>query len=115
MKMIIAYTAPKNVNDLLERLSSCGVRRLTLTEAKVLATDVLKAGRLRHPDFLPPQKDAVRIEAVVPRKLLQKAIDSIAASEKMEPGDLTDTGRVTILDVSSTLDIRTDKKSENAL
>ena len=99
MKMIIAYLEPEQVEGSVNALAENGVRRSTLTEVAMLDSKALRAGRPRSRDYTPPLDKVFRLEAVVAEEELGTAIQALAAAAGLEPGELEQAGRLTVLPV----------------
>ena len=108
MKKIEAIFKPFKLDEVREALSEIGVSGLTVTEVKGFGRQKghteLYRGAEYVVDFLPK----VKVEVVVPDKLLDSAIDAIIKAART--GKIGD-GKIFVSDVGQVLRIRTDRKS----
>ena len=112
MKKIEAIFKPFKLDEVREALSEIGVSGLTVTEVKGFGRQKghteLYRGAEYVVDFLPK----VKIEVVVPDKLLDSAIDSIVKAART--GKIGD-GKIFVSGVGQVLRIRTGETDEAAL
>ncbi len=112
MKKIEAIIRPFKIDDVREALSEVGVRGITLTEVKGYGrqkghTEVYRGSEYQI-DFLPKLK----IEIIVPDKLVDRVIDTIVKSART--GQVGD-GKIFIYDVIEAVRIRTEESGEDAI
>ena len=112
MKKIEAIVKPFKLDEVREALSEIGISGLTVTEVKGFGRQKghteLYRGAEYVVDFLPK----VKIEAVIPTHLEEKAIDAIIRAART--GKIGD-GKIFITDVQHVVRIRTGETNEDAL
>ncbi|HSN41802.1 MAG TPA: P-II family nitrogen regulator [Burkholderiales bacterium] len=112
MKKIEAIFKPFKLDEVREALSEIGVSGLTVTEVKGFGRQKghteLYRGAEYVVDFLPK----VKVEVVVPDKLLEGAIDAIIKAART--GKIGD-GKIFITGVDQVIRIRTGETDEAAI
>ncbi len=112
MKKIEAIFKPFKLDEVREALSEIGVSGLTVTEVKGFGRQKghteLYRGAEYVVDFLPK----VKVEVVVPDKLLEAAIDAVIKAART--GKIGD-GKIFVSDVSQVIRIRTGETDEAAI
>jgi nitrogen regulatory protein P-II 1 len=112
MKKIEAIFKPFKLDEVREALSEIGVSGLTVTEVKGFGRQKghteLYRGAEYVVDFLPK----VKVEVVVPEKLLDGAIDAIIKSART--GKIGD-GKIFVSNVDQVIRIRTGETDEAAI
>jgi nitrogen regulatory protein P-II 1 len=112
MKKIEAIFKPFKLDEVREALSEIGVSGLTVTEVKGFGRQKghteLYRGAEYVVDFLPK----VKVEVVVPDKLLEGAIDAIVKSART--GKIGD-GKIFVTSVGQVIRIRTGETDEAAI
>ena len=112
MKKIEAIFKPFKLDEVRESLSEIGVSGLTVTEVKGSGRQKghteLYRGAEYVVDFLPK----VKVEVVVPDKLLDQAIDAIVKAART--GKIGD-GKIFVTSVEQVLRIRTGETDEAAI
>ena len=112
MKKIEAIFKPFKLDEVREALSEIGVSGLTVTEVKGFGRQKghteLYRGAEYVVDFLPK----VKVEVVVPDKLLEGAIDSIIKAART--GKIGD-GKIFVTGVDQVIRIRTGETDEAAI
>lgn len=112
MKKIEAIFKPFKLDEVREALSEIGVSGLTVTEVKGFGRQKghteLYRGAEYVVDFLPK----VKIDVVVPDKLLDGAIDAIVKAART--GKIGD-GKIFVTNVDQVLRIRTGETDEAAI
>lgn len=112
MKKIEAIFKPFKLDEVREALSEIGVSGLTVTEVKGFGRQKghteLYRGAEYVVDFLPK----VKVEVVVPNKLLDQAIDAIVKAART--GKIGD-GKIFVSSVDQVLRIRTGETDEAAI
>jgi nitrogen regulatory protein P-II 1 len=112
MKKIEAIFKPFKLDEVREALSEIGVSGLTVTEVKGFGRQKghteLYRGAEYVVDFLPK----VKVEVVVPDKLLDGAIDSIIKAART--GKIGD-GKIFVTSVDQVIRIRTGETDEAAI
>jgi nitrogen regulatory protein P-II 1 len=112
MKKIEAIFKPFKLDEVREALSEIGVSGLTVTEVKGFGRQKghteLYRGAEYVVDFLPK----VKVEVVIPDKLLETAIDAIVKAART--GKIGD-GKIFVTDVGQAVRIRTGETDEAAI
>ncbi len=112
MKKIEAIFKPFKLDEVREALSEIGVSGLTVTEVKGFGRQKghteLYRGAEYVVDFLPK----VKVEVVVPDKLVEAAIDSIIKAART--GKIGD-GKIFVTSVDQVIRIRTGETNEAAI
>jgi nitrogen regulatory protein P-II 1 len=112
MKKIEAIFKPFKLDEVREALSEIGVSGLTVTEVKGFGRQKghteLYRGAEYVVDFLPK----VKVEVVVPDKLLESAIDGIVKAART--GKIGD-GKIFVTSVEQVIRIRTGETDEAAI
>ncbi|HSE01711.1 MAG TPA: P-II family nitrogen regulator [Burkholderiales bacterium] len=112
MKKIEAIFKPFKLDEVREALSEIGVSGLTVTEVKGFGRQKghteLYRGAEYVVDFLPK----VKVEVVVPNKLLEGAIDAIIKAART--GKIGD-GKIFVSSVDQVIRIRTGETDEAAI
>jgi nitrogen regulatory protein P-II 1 len=112
MKKIEAIFKPFKLDEVREALSEMGVSGLTVTEVKGFGRQKghteLYRGAEYVVDFLPK----VKVEVVIPDKLLDQAIDAVVKAART--GKIGD-GKIFVSDVAQAIRIRTGETDEAAI
>ena len=112
MKRIEAIFKPFKLDEVREALSEIGVSGLTVTEVKGFGRQKghteLYRGAEYVVDFLPK----VKVEVVIPDKLLDSAIDAIVKAART--GKIGD-GKIFVAGVNQVIRIRTGETDEAAI
>ena len=112
MKKIEAIFKPFKLDEVREALSEIGVSGLTVTEVKGFGRQKghteLYRGAEYVVDFLPK----VKVEVVIPDKLLESAIDAIVKAART--GKIGD-GKIFVTSVQQVIRIRTGETDEAAI
>jgi nitrogen regulatory protein P-II 1 len=112
MKKIEAIIKPFKLDEVREALSEIGVTGLTVTEVKGFGRQKghteLYRGAEYVVDFLPK----VKIEVVVPEKLVEQALEAIIKSART--GKIGD-GKIFVTSVEQVIRIRTGETDEAAI
>ncbi|HEY9446545.1 MAG TPA: P-II family nitrogen regulator [Burkholderiales bacterium] len=112
MKKIEAIFKPFKLDEVREALSEIGVSGLTVTEVKGFGRQKghteLYRGAEYVVDFLPK----VKVEVVMPEKLLESAIDAIIKAART--GKIGD-GKIFVTEVEQVIRIRTGETDEAAI
>jgi len=112
MKKIEAVVKPFKLDEVREALSAIGVTGLTVTEVKGFGRQKghteLYRGAEYVVDFLPK----VKVEVVVPDKLMDQAIEAIVKSART--GKIGD-GKIFVTTVEQVIRIRTGETDEAAV
>jgi nitrogen regulatory protein P-II 1 len=112
MKKIEAIVKPFKLDEVREALSEIGVSGLTVTEVKGFGRQKghteLYRGAEYVVDFLPK----VKVDVVIPDKLLDSAIDAIVKAART--GKIGD-GKIFVTSVNQVIRIRTGETDEAAI
>lgn len=112
MKQITAIIKPFKLDEVREALAAVGVNGLTVTEVKGFGRQKghteLYRGAEYTVDFLPK----IKIEAVVPEFLVERAIEAVVAAAKT--GKIGD-GKIFVTAVEQVIRIRTGEAGEQAI
>ena len=112
MKKVEAIIKPFKLDDVKEALTGIGIVCMTVTEVRGFGRQKghteLYRGSEYTIDFLPK----VKVEIVVPDRLVDKVVATIVASAKT--GSIGD-GKVFVLPVGESLRIRTGERGEDAI
>jgi nitrogen regulatory protein P-II 1 len=112
MKKVEAIFKPFKLDEVREALSEIGVSGLTVTEVKGFGRQKghteLYRGAEYVVDFLPK----VKVEVILPDKLLEQAIDAIIKSART--GKIGD-GKIFVSSVEQVIRIRTGETDEAAI
>ena len=112
MKLVTAIIKPFKLDEVREALSAIGVSGITVTEVKGFGRQKghteLYRGAEYVVDFLPK----VKVEVVVPDKLLDSAIDAVVKAART--GKIGD-GKIFVSDVAQVIRIRTGETDEAAI
>ena len=112
MKIVMAIIKPFKLEEVRDALTGVGVHGLTVTEVKGYGrqkghTEIYRGAEYAV-NFLPK----IKIEVVVPAKLVDKAVDAIVTAAKT--GQIGD-GKIFVVPVEQTVRIRTGETDDNAL
>jgi len=112
MKQITAIIKPFKLDEVREALAAVGVNGLTVTEVKGFGRQKghteLYRGAEYTVDFLPK----IKIEAVVPEVLVERAIEAVVGAAKT--GKIGD-GKIFVTAVEQVIRIRTGETGEQAI
>ncbi len=112
MRQITAIIKPFKLDEVREALAEAGVSGLTVTEVKGFGRQrghtELYRGAEYVVDFLPK----VKVEAVVPDNLVERAIEAITKAART--GKIGD-GKIFVRAVEQVIRIRTGETGENAV
>ena len=112
MKLVTAIIKPFKLDDVHERLTSLGVKGITITEVKGMGRQKghteLYRGAEYVVDFLPK----VKIEAAVDDNLVDQVIETI--SNSANTGKIGD-GKIFVMPVEQVVRIRTGETGSEAL
>ena len=112
MKLVTAIIKPFKLDEVREALSAIGVTGITVTEVKGFGRQKghteLYRGAEYVVDFLPK----VKVDVVVPEKLVEAAIDAIVKAART--GKIGD-GKIFVSDVDQVIRIRTGETNEAAI
>lgn len=112
MKKVEAVIKPFKLDDVKDALTELGIVGMTVTEVRGFGRQKghteLYRGSEYTIDFLPK----VKVEVVVPDRLVDKVVATIVAAAKT--GSIGD-GKVFVLPVGESLRIRTGERGEDAI
>ena len=112
MKLVTAIIKPFKLDEVREALSAIGVQGITVTEVKGFGRQKghteLYRGAEYVVDFLPK----VKVEAVVPEALVERAIEAITKAART--GKIGD-GKIFVRAVEQVIRIRTGEEGEAAV
>jgi nitrogen regulatory protein P-II 1 len=112
MKKIEAIIKPFKLEEVKGALMEIGVQGMTVTEARGFGRQKGHTELYRGAEYVVDFIPKVKIEAVVPDTLLEKAV--IAITESARTGRIGD-GKIFVSDVVDTVRIRTGERSDGAL
>ena len=112
MKLVIAIIKPFKLEDVRDALVAVGVQGMTASEVKGYGrqkghTEIYRGAEYAV-NFLPK----IKIEVVVPAKLVDKAVDAIVAAAKT--GQIGD-GKIFVTTIDQAVRIRTGETDVDAL
>src|SRR5665811_2342353 len=104
MKLVMAIIKPFKLDEVRQALTELGLQGMTVTEVKGYGrqkghTEIYRGAEYAV-NFLPK----IKIEVVIPAKLVDKAVDAIVAAAKT--GQIGD-GKIFVVPVEQTVRIRT--------
>ena len=112
MKKIEAIFKPFKLDEVREALSEIGVSGLTVTEVKGFGRQKGRTELYRGAEYVVDFLPKVKVEVVVPNKLLEGAIDAIIKSART--GKIGD-GKIFVSSVEQVIRIRTGETDEAAI
>lgn len=112
MKYIIAIIKPGKLDEVREALSATGVQGMTVSEVKGFGRQKGHKETYRGAEYNIEFLPKVRIEVAVDDEAVDKAIDTIISSART--GKIGD-GKVFVMDLQSTVRIRTGETGSEAL
>jgi nitrogen regulatory protein P-II 1 len=112
MKKIEAVIKPFKLDEVKAALMEVGVQGMTVTEARGFGRQKGHTELYRGAEYVVDFVPKVKIEAVVPDTLLEKAV--LAIAEAARTGRIGD-GKIFVTDVSDAVRIRTGERAEGAL
>jgi nitrogen regulatory protein PII len=112
MKLVMAIIKPFKLDEVRQALTELGLQGMTVTEVKGYGrqkghTEIYRGAEYAV-NFLPK----IKIEVVVPAKMVDNAVDAIQAAAKT--GQIGD-GKIFVVPVEQTVRIRTGETNESAL
>jgi nitrogen regulatory protein P-II 2 len=112
MKLVVAIIQPFKLEDVRDALTKAGVTGMTVTEVRGFGhqkghTEIYR-GAEYEVTFIPK----IKIEVVVPARLLESAVEAIVRSART--GQIGD-GKIFVTDVERTVRIRTGETDDAAL
>ena len=112
MKFIIAIIKPFKLDEVREALGVLGVAGMTVSEVKGFGRQKGQTEIYRGAEYSVNMLPKVKIEIAVSDELMPKVVESIQQTASTESiGD----GKIFVLDLASTIRIRTGETDETAL
>ena len=112
MKQITAIIKPFKLDEVRESLADVGVTGLTVTEVKGFGRQKGHTELYRGAEYVVDLLPKIKVEAVVPEKLLETALEAIVGAARTDKiGD----GKIFVTPVDQALRIRTGEVGEDAL
>ena len=112
MKLIIATIKPFKLEEVREALTTVGVRGMMVTEIKGFGSQSGHTEIYRGAEYAVNFVPKVKLEIVVSDGLTEQVVATIAKTAKTDKiGD----GKIFVLDVESTVRVRTGETNEDAL
>jgi nitrogen regulatory protein P-II 1 len=112
MKKIEAIIKPFKLDEVKGALMEIGVQGMTVTEARGFGRQKGHTELYRGAEYVVDFVPKVKIEAVVPDTLLEKAV--LAITDSARTGRIGD-GKIFVSDVADAVRIRTGERAEGAL
>jgi len=112
MKKIEAIIKPFKLDEVKAALMETGVHGMTATETRGFGRQKGHTELYRGAEYVVDLIPKVKIEAVVPDALLEKAV--IAITQSARTGRIGD-GKIFVSDVADAVRIRTGERSEGAI
>ena len=112
MKLVSAIIKPFKLDEVRDALAGVGVSGLTVSEVKGFGRQKGQTEIYRGAEYAVNFLPKIKIEVVVPAKLVDKAVDAIVAAAKT--GQIGD-GKIFVVPVEQTVRIRTGETNESAL
>jgi len=112
MKKIEAIIKPFKLDEVKGALMEIGVPGMTVTEARGFGRQKGHTELYRGAEYVVDLIPKVKIEAIVPDALLEKAV--IAITQSARTGRIGD-GKIFVSDVADAVRIRTGERSEGAI
>ena len=112
MKIVMAIIKPFKLDEVRDALTGIGVHGMTVTEVKGYGrqkghTEIYRGAEYAV-NFLPK----IKIEVVVPAKLVDKAVDAIVAAAKT--GQIGD-GKIFVSPIEHAVRVRTGETDDSAI
>ena len=112
MKLITAIIRPFKLEEVREALTQAGVSGLTVTEVKGYGRQKGHTELYRGAEYVVDLLPKIKIEAVVPEELLERALDAVIAGARTDKiGD----GKIFVSSIEQALRIRTGEAGKDAL
>ena len=112
MKLIIATIKPFKLEEVREALTNIGVRGMMVTEIKGFGAQSGHTEIYRGAEYAVNFVPKVKLEIVVTAAMADEVVQTIATTAKTDKiGD----GKIFVLDVQSTLRIRTGEINDDAI
>ena len=112
MKKIEAIIKPFKLDEVKEALQEVGLQGITVTEAKGFGRQKGHTELYRGAEYVVDLLPKIKIEAVVPEELLERALDAVIAGARTDKiGD----GKIFVSPIEQALRIRTGEAGKDAL
>jgi len=112
VKLIIATIKPFKLEEVREALTSIGVRGMMVTEIKGFGAQSGHTEIYRGAEYAVNFVPKIKLEIVVSAAMADEVVQTIATTAKTDKiGD----GKIFVLDVQSTMRIRTGETNEDAI
>ena len=112
MKLITAIIRPFKLEEVREALAQAGVTGLTVTEVKGYGRQKGHTELYRGAEYVVDLLPKIKVEAVVPAKLLDGALEAIVQAARTDKiGD----GKIFVVDLDQVIRIRTGETGPQAL
>jgi nitrogen regulatory protein P-II 2 len=112
MKLVTAIIKPFKLDEVRDALTAVGVTGLTVTEVKGYGRQKGHTEIYRGAEYAVGFLPKLKIEVAVPKKLVDKVIDTITTTAKT--GQIGD-GKIFVTPVEQAVRIRTGETDEDAL
>ena len=112
MKLVTAIIKPFKLDEVRDALTAVGVHGLTVTEVKGYGRQKGHTEIYRGAEYAVSFLPKLKIEVAVPKKLVDKIIDTITSTAKT--GQIGD-GKIFVSPVEQAVRIRTGETDEDAL
>ena len=112
MKLVTAIIKPFKLDEVRDALTAVGVTGLTVTEVKGYGRQKGHTEIYRGAEYAVSFVPKLKIEVAVPKKLVDKVIDTITTTAKT--GQIGD-GKIFVTPVEQAVRIRTGETDEDAL
>ena len=112
MKIVMAIIKPFKLEEVRDALTAIGVHGLTVTEVKGYGRQKGHTEIYRGAEYAVSFLPKIKIEVVVPTKMVDKAVDGIVAAAKT--GQIGD-GKIFVINLDHAVRIRTGESDAAAL
>jgi nitrogen regulatory protein P-II 2 len=112
MKLVTAIIKPFKLDEVRDALTAVGVHGLTVTEVKGYGRQKGHTEIYRGAEYAVSFLPKLKIEVAVPKKLVDKVIDTITTTAKT--GQIGD-GKIFVTPIEQAVRIRTGESDEDAL
>ncbi len=112
MKLVTAIIKPFKLDEVRDALTAVGVHGLTVTEVKGYGRQKGHTEIYRGAEYAVSFLPKLKIEVAVPKKLVDKVIDTITTTAKT--GQIGD-GKIFVTTIEQAVRIRTGESDEDAL
>ena len=112
MKLVMAIIKPFKLDEVRKALTELGLQGMTVTEVKGYGRQKGHTEIYRGAEYAVNFIPKLKIEVVVPAKMVDKTVDAVAAAAKT--GKIGD-GKIFVIPVEQAVRIRTSEIDESAL